>query len=178
MLRDLYRESVPKLMQSIGIDNVMRVPRVKSVHLNIGYGAACKDSKLIAAPVDDLSLIAMQRAVQTVAKKSVAGFGLRKGFPIGAKVTLRRDKAYDFMERLIYVALPREKDFRGFSGSQFDGKGNFSFSVREHISFLEVDYDKVHSVYGVNVTIVTTAHTDADALKLFMVLGFPFYDVQ
>ncbi|XVV40748.1 50S ribosomal protein L5 [Anaplasma phagocytophilum] len=152
----------------------MQVPRVVKVCLNMGIGISAADSKVMDSCTRDLAMISAQKPVVTRARKSIAGFKIRKGFPIGCMVTLRGKRMYEFLDRLINIALPRERDFRGLSTSQLDGHGNISFGIKEHISFLEVDYDKIDKVRGLDVVIVTTATNDADAKALLLELGFPF----
>ncbi|MGN7618566.1 MAG: 50S ribosomal protein L5 [Ehrlichia sp.] len=175
MLKDLYRSHiVPSLKAKLGYSNVMQVPKIVKVCLNIGLGVRGSDSKVMNSCVRDLALIAGQKPVATYAKKSIAGFKIRKGFPIGCKVTLRNNKMYEFLERLIHVVLPREQDFKGLSVSQFDGCGNLSVGIKEHISFLEIDYDKIDKILGLDINIVTNAVNDNDAKVLLMEFGFPF----
>ncbi|MEM9012595.1 MAG: 50S ribosomal protein L5 [Pseudomonadota bacterium] len=174
-LRTHYRETVrPALKEEFGYANDMMIPRLDKVVLNIGVGAAVADSKKIKSAHDDLMVIAGQKPVITRAKKSIAGFKLREGMPIGVKVTLRRDRMYDFLDRLVTIALPRTRDFRGVSGKNFDGRGNFAMGVREHIVFPEVDYDKVDQVWGLDVVITSTAATDAEAKSLLRHFNVPF----
>ena len=165
---------VPALKTKLGYSNVMQVPKIVKVCLNIGLGLRGSDSKVMNSCVRDLALIAGQKPVATYAKKSIAGFKIRKGFPIGCKVTLRNNKMYEFLERLIYVVLPREQDFKGLSVNQFDGSGNLSIGIKEHISFLEIDYDKIDKILGLDVNIVTNAVNNNDAKMLLMEFGFPF----
>ncbi|KJV68084.1 50S ribosomal protein L5 [Anaplasma phagocytophilum str. CR1007] len=162
------------LVSRLGKKNVMQVPRVVKVCLNMGIGISAADSKVMDSCTRDLAMISAQKPVVTRARKSIAGFKIRKGFPIGCMVTLRGKRMYEFLDRLINIALPRERDFRGLSTSQLDGHGNISFGIKEHISFLEVDYDKIDKVRGLDVVIVTTATNDADAKALLLELGFPF----
>lgn len=175
MLKDLYKNQiVPSLKTKLGYSNVMQVPKIVKVCLNIGLGIRGSDSKIMNSCVRDLALIAGQKPVATYAKKSIAGFKIRKGFPIGCKVTLRNNKMYEFLERLIHVVLPREQDFKGLSVSQFDGCGNLSIGIKEHISFLEIDYDKIDKILGLDINIVTNAINNHDAKMLLMEFGFPF----
>ncbi|WP_249548575.1 50S ribosomal protein L5 [Anaplasma phagocytophilum] len=175
MLGSLSKDAVAKsLVSRLGKKNVMQVPRVVKVCLNMGIGISAADSKVMDSCTRDLAMISAQRPVVTRARKSIAGFKIRKGFPIGCMVTLRGKRMYEFLDRLINIALPRERDFRGLSTSQLDGHGNISFGIKEHISFLEVDYDKIDKVRGLDVVIVTTATNDADAKALLLELGFPF----
>jgi large subunit ribosomal protein L5 len=154
--------------------SIMAVPRVKAVVLNMGLGEAIQNIKTLDSGVEELSLIAGQRAVITKAKRSIAGFKLRQGMPIGCMVTLRRNRMYDFLDKLFNVALPRVRDFRGLSDKIFDGRANCSIGIKEHIIFPEIDYDKIDKVKGLNITIVTTAKTDAEGLFLLKLLGMPF----
>lgn len=174
-LQEKYKtEIVARLMEESAYRNPMQVPRINKVVLNMGIGDAVQNSKLIDPAIDELSLIAGQRAVVTRARRSIAGFGIREGMPIGAKVTLRGERMYQFLERLIYISLPRVRDFKGISSKAFDGRGNYSLGIREQIIFPEIDYDKVQSVRGLNVTIVTTAETDDEARLLLKHIGLPF----
>lgn len=175
-LKAQYRETIrPAMKEAFGYRNDMQIPRLEKVVLNIGCGAeAVRDSKKIKAAQDDLSLIAGQRAVVTRARKSVAGFRLREGMPVGVKVTMRGDRMYDFLDRLITVALPRVRDFRGVSARAFDGRGNFAMGMKEHIVFPEIDYDKVDEVWGLDIIIATNAATDAEAKALLSHFNMPF----
>jgi len=174
-LKDLYKnEVVAKLTEEFGYKNVMEVPRVSKVTLNMGVGEALGDKKLMDSAVADMEAIAGQKAVVTKARKSVAGFKVREGWPIGCKVTLRRDRMWEFMDRLIDIALPRVRDFRGINGKSFDGRGNYSMGVKEQIIFPEIDYDKVDKVRGMDVTITTTAKTNDEGRALLKALQFPF----
>jgi len=174
-LKQRYREDVvPKLQKEFGIDNVMAVPRVDKVNLNMGVGQAIQNIKFLDDAVDELAAIAGQRPMITRAHKSIANFKLRAGMPIGARVTLRGDRMWYFLDRLISVALPRVRDFRGVPTKSFDGRGNFTLGIRDHLIFPEVDYNKVDVSKGLNVTIVTTAGNDERALYLLRELGMPF----
>jgi large subunit ribosomal protein L5 len=174
-LKTLYSdEVVPKLRTEFGIDNPMAVPRIEKVVLNMGMGEATQNSKLIDSAVEELTAIAGQKAVVTRAKKSIASFKLREGMPIGTMVTLRRDRMWEFLDRLISAALPRVRDFRGVSRRAFDGRGNYTLGVRDHLIFLEIDYSKVDKSKGLNVTIVTTAENDEQARFLLKEIGMPF----
>ncbi|MDG7055883.1 MAG: 50S ribosomal protein L5 [Wolbachia endosymbiont of Meromenopon meropis] len=177
MFKELYKDNIIKFMKDkFNYGSVMRVPRLIKVCINMGIGIAATDGKAINEPLDDLYLIAGQKPISTFARKSISGFKVRKGAIVGCKVTLRRDRMYEFLERLIYVALPREKDFRGFSVKQFDGNGNFSFGIKEHISFLEIDYDKINRIRGMDVNIVTSTSSDEEAKELLLAFMFPFFD--
>lgn len=163
-----------ELTQEFGYANPMQVPRLEKVVLNMGVGEGVGDSKKVDSAVEDLSLIAGQKAVITRARRSVASFKLREGMPIGAKVTLRRQRMYDFLDRLITIALPRVRDFRGLNPKSFDGRGNYAMGVREHIVFPEIDYDKVDSIRGLDIIICTTASSDEEARALLKNFNFPF----
>ena len=171
-------ELVPALQQELGLANVMQVPRLDKIVVNMGIGDAVKDGRLLDAAVDDLTTITGQRPVVTKARKSIAGFKLREGMPIGAKVTLRGDRMWEFYDRLVSLALPRIRDFRGMSPRSFDGHGNYTMGVTEQLIFPEIDYDKVAEVRGMDITIVTTATTDDEARSLLSALGFPFTGIE
>ncbi|WP_430461226.1 50S ribosomal protein L5 [Thalassolituus sp. LLYu03] len=174
-LQDLYKnEVVAKLTEEFGYKNVMEVPRITKITLNMGVGEALGDKKLLDNAVAEMEAISGQKVVVTKARKSVAAFKLREGWPIGCKVTLRRDRMWEFMDRLIDVALPRVRDFRGINGKSFDGRGNYSMGVKEQIIFPEIDYDKVDKVRGMDVTITTTAKTNEEGRALLKALQFPF----
>ncbi|WP_457574919.1 50S ribosomal protein L5 [Desulfolithobacter sp.] len=174
-LKELYeRECRPQLQKEFDYKNVMEIPRVEKVVLNMGLGEAVKNPKIIEKAAQELTVIAGQKAVVTRAKKSIAGFKLREGMPIGARVTLRKEKMYDFLSKLINVALPRVRDFRGVSPKGFDGRGNYSLGIKEHIIFPEIDYDKIDKIRGLNITIVTTAESDDEGRALLKNLGMPF----
>lgn len=164
----------PELMKKFGYKNAMQVPRVTKVILNIGAGEAASDGKKIQAAVNDLTAIAGQKAVMTRAKKAIATFKIRAGLPIGTKVTLRHDRMYEFLDRLVTMALPRQRDFRGLNAKSFDGRGNFALGLKEHIVFVEIDYDKTETVWGMDVIINTTAKTDEEAKALLEGFQFPF----
>jgi len=174
-LKELYKnEVVAKLTEEFGYKNPMEVPRVTKVTLNMGVGEALGDKKLMDSAVADMEAIAGQKVVVTKARKSVAGFKVREGWPIGCKVTLRRDRMWEFMDRLVDIALPRVRDFRGINGKSFDGRGNYSMGVKEQIIFPEIEYDKVDKVRGMDVTITTTAKTNDEGRALLKALQFPF----
>ncbi|PRX35499.1 large subunit ribosomal protein L5 [Meinhardsimonia xiamenensis] len=175
-LKALYREKIrPALKEEFGYRNDMQIPRLDKIVLNIGCGAeAVRDSKKAKSAADDLTLIAGQKAVITRAKKSIAGFRVREGMPLGAKATLRGDRMYEFLDRLITIALPRVRDFRGVPGKSFDGRGNYAMGLKEHIVFPEIDYDKVDEVWGLDIIICTTAQTDAEAKALLKHFNMPF----
>ncbi|AJF07228.1 50S ribosomal protein L5 [Geoalkalibacter subterraneus] len=164
----------PKLMKEFQYKNVMEVPRVEKVVVNMGLGEAIQNPKLLESAVEELTKMTGQRAVITRAKKSIAGFKLREGMPIGCMVTLRRAKAFEFLDRLINVALPRVRDFKGVSPKAFDGRGNYTLGIREQIIFPEIDIDKIAKVSGLNISIVTTAKSDEEARQLLAGLGMPF----
>jgi large subunit ribosomal protein L5 len=170
-----YNDSIrPALMQKFGYKNAMQVPKLSKVVLNIGAGEAASDGKKIQQAVNDLTAIAGQKAVQTRAKKAIATFKIRKDLPIGAKVTLRGDVMYEFVDRLITMALPRVRDFRGVNPKSFDGRGNYAMGMKEHVVFLEIDYDKTETVWGMDIVFNTTAKTDAEARALLEGFQFPF----
>lgn len=174
-LREQYKASiVPALTEKFGYKSVMQVPKLTKIVISQGIGDAVADKKLVDTAVEDLSRIAGQRAVATVSKKDVSNFKLRKGMPIGTKVTLRGDNMYDFLDRLLAVALPRTRDFRGVNPKGFDGRGNFNMGVKEHIIFPEIDIDKVNRIMGMDITFVTTAESDEEGKALLDAFGFPF----
>ncbi|HEX6441995.1 MAG TPA: 50S ribosomal protein L5 [Stellaceae bacterium] len=174
-LQERYEKEVrPALMQEFGYKNPMQVPRLDKIVINMGVGEAVQDSKKIDAAVSDLATISGQRPVVIRARQSIATFKLRKGMPIGCKVTLRRQRMYEFLDRLVTVALPRVRDFRGVSSRSFDGRGNYALGLREQLVFPEIDYDKVDTVRGMDVVIVTTAETDAEAKALLKGFDMPF----
>ncbi len=171
----LYKEKVvPQLKAELGYKNVMQVPRLEKIIVSRGVGAAVSDKKLLEQAIQDLALITGQKPVVTLSRKDVAGFKLRKRMPIGVKVTLRGARMYEFLERLIHVALPRTRDFRGISPTGFDGRGNYTLGVREQLIFPEIDIDKVYKIAGMDITFVTTAKTDREAFALLKALGLPF----
>lgn len=173
-LRDVYKSEIaPKLKEELGLANVMEVPRITKITLNMGVGEAIGDKKVLENAVADLTLISGQKPVVTKARKSVAGFKIREGWPIGCKVTLRSDRMYEFLERLVGIAIPRIRDFRGISPKQFDGRGNFSMGVTEQIIFPEIDYDKVDKLRGLDICITTTARTDEEGRALLRAFNFP-----
>ena len=174
-LREFYRdEVVPKLMEEFNYSSVMEVPKITKICLNQGVGEATQDKKLIDVFQKEMSLIAGQKAVAVLSKKSVSNFKLREGMHIGVRVTLRSDRMYEFLDRFITVTLPRVRDFRGINDKSFDGRGNYSMGVTEQIIFPEIDLDKVNKINGMDVTFVTTANTDAEALALLKAMGMPF----
>ena len=174
-LKERYRsEIVPKLQEELGLKNVMAVPRISKITLNMGVGEAVGDKKILDNAVADLQRIAGQKPVVTKARKSIAGFKIRDGWPIGAKVTLRGERMYDFLERLISIAIPRVRDFRGISPKSFDGRGNFAMGVTEQIIFPEIEYDKVDKLRGLDITITTTARNNDEGRALLKAFNFPF----
>lgn len=174
-LRTHYRdEVVPTMMREFGYTNIMQVPMLKKVVINIGLGEAIQNAKAIDAAVNDVQLITGQKPVVTKARRSIAAFKLREGMPIGVKVTLRGDRMYEFYDRLVSIALPRIRDFRGVSANSFDGRGNYTLGMTEQISFPEIDYDKVDKLRGLEVCLVTSASTDEEGRRLLALLGMPF----
>ena len=174
-LKDFYTSTVvPELMKQFGYKSIMEVPRIEKITLIMGVGEAVADKKVMDHAVADLEKIAGQKPVVTVARKSIAGFKIRDNYPIGCKVTLRRDRMFEFLDRLVTIALPRVRDFRGVNGKSFDGRGNYNMGVREQIIFPEIEYDKIDALRGLNITITTTAKTDAEAKALLSLFKFPF----
>lgn len=174
-LNDFYKaEVVPKLMEQFNYKSPMQVPKITKITLNMGVGEAAADKKLINAAVSDMELIAGQKAVICMSRKSVAGFKIRDGWPIGCKVTLRREQMYEFFDRLVNVSLPRIRDFRGLKATSFDGRGNYSLGITEQIVFPEIDYDKVDRLRGLDITITTNAKTDEEGQALLEAFSFPF----
>jgi large subunit ribosomal protein L5 len=174
-LQEKYKDEIlPNLMGTFQYKNVMQVPKLEKIVLNMGLGEAISNIKILDSAVEELRLIAGQQPVITRAKKSIAAFKLRTGMPIGCMVTLRHQKMYDFIDKLINIALPRVRDFRGISGKAFDGKGNYSLGIKEHIIFPEIDYDKIDKIKGMNITIVTSAQKDDEAKELLKLFGMPF----
>ena len=173
-LKDKYKtEIAPQLKEELGLANVMEVPRITKITLNMGVGEAIGDKKVLESAVADMEKIAGQKVVITKARKSIAGFKVRDGWPIGCKVTLRSDRMYEFLERLISIAIPRIRDFRGISPKSFDGRGNFAMGVTEQIIFPEIDYDKVDALRGMDITITTSARTDDEGRALLRAFNFP-----
>jgi large subunit ribosomal protein L5 len=174
-LKERYRQQVlPRLQQELGFSNPMQVPRVEKVVVNMGVGDALKDGRMLEAAVDDLTIITGQKPVITKARKSIAGFKLREGQAIGAKVTLRGDRMWEFIDRLVAIAIPRIRDFRGLNPNAFDGHGDYTLGLTEQLIFPEIDYDKVLQVRGMDITVVTTARNDDEGRALLVALGFPF----
>jgi large subunit ribosomal protein L5 len=168
------KEVVPKLIENFKYKNVMQVPKLKKIVLNMGLGEAIQNIKVLETAAAELKAIAGQQPVVTKAKKSIAAFKLREGMPIGCMVTLRHGRMYDFLQKLVNVALPRVRDFRGVSSKAFDGRGNYALGIKEHIIFPEIDYDKIDQIKGLNVSIVTSARTDDEGRELLRLLGMPF----
>ncbi|MDO3380733.1 50S ribosomal protein L5 [Gilvimarinus algae] len=174
-LKEVYSKDIaPKLKEELGLANVMEVPRITKITINMGVGEAVGDKKVLENAVGDLEKIAGQKVVVTKARKSIAGFKIRDGWPIGCKVTLRQDRMYEFLDRLISISIPRIRDFRGISPKQFDGRGNFSMGVSEQIIFPEIDYDKVDKLRGLDICITTSARTDEEGRALLKAFNFPF----
>lgn len=174
-LQKLYKEELaPALLKELGLANVMEVPRLEKITINMGVGEAVNDKKIMDNAVRDLGLIAGQKPLITKSKKSIAGFKIRDGWPIGCKVTLRREQMYEFLDRLINISLPRTRDFRGLSAKSFDGRGNYTFGVKEHIIFPEIDFEKTDAMRGMDITFTTSAKTDEQAKALLAAFGFPF----
>ncbi len=173
-MKERYEEIIPALMKSLNLENVMEVPRIEKVVVNIGVGEALDNAKALEAALDDMTVITGQKPVVTRARKSIAAFKLREGNPIGTKVTLRGHRMWSFFDRLMNVALPRVRDFRGISPNSFDGRGNYTLGLREQLVFPEVDYDKIDKVRGLEVSIVTSAKTDEEGRELLRMLGMPF----
>ena len=174
-LKELYRdELVPKLKEELGLDNVMAVPRVTKITLNMGLGEALGDKKVLEHATANMELISGQKPVVTMARKSIAGFKVREGWPIGCKVTLRKERMYEFLDRLITISIPRSRDFRGLNSKSFDGRGNYSMGVTEQIIFPEIDYYKIDKIRGLDIAISTTAQTDAQGKALLEAFNFPF----
>ena len=174
-LKTLYNTTIrDALREQFGYANVMQIPRVEKIVLNMGVGEATGDSKKPSVAAEDLAQIAGQKPVITRARNSIAGFKVREGMPIGAKVTLRKERMYEFMDRLVNIALPRVRDFRGLNPKSFDGRGNFAMGIKEHIVFPEIDYDKVDQMWGMDIIVCTTARTNEEALALLQAFNFPF----
>ncbi len=174
-MKEQYKaEVVPALQKEFSYKNIMQVPRIQKITLNMGVGEAVGDKKLIENAVADLERLSGQKAIVTKARKSVAGFKIREGWPIGCKVTLRGDRMWDFLDRLVHIAIPRVRDFRGLNPKSFDGRGNYSMGVREQIIFPEIDYDRVDKIRGLDITITTSAETDDEGRELLKAFGFPF----
>ena len=178
-LLDFYRKEVlSKLKKQFGYTSVMQVPRIEKITINMGVGEAAADKKILMNAVAELEKISGQKVVQTLARKSIAGFKIREGWPIGCKVTLRRKKMYEFLDRLVTIALPRVRDFRGISARSFDGRGNYSMGIKEQIVFPEIEYDKVDALRGMDITITTSAKTNKEAFALLQAFDFPFKEKE
>jgi large subunit ribosomal protein L5 len=176
-LKAVYHDSIVKqLMDQFKYDSIMQAPKLTKITLNMGVGEAVADKKIIDNAQADLTRIAGQKAVVTLARKSIAGFKIREGWPVGCKVTLRGDRMFEYLDRLINIAIPRIRDFRGFSAKAFDGRGNYTLGIREQIVFPEIDYDKIDALRGLDITITTSAKTDAEAKALLSGFNFPFKD--
>ena len=176
-LKAVYRDVIiPKLMAQFGYKNIMQVPKLTKITLNMGVGEAVNDKKVINFALDDLTRISGQKPVTTLAKKSIAGFKIREGWPLGCKVTLRNDRMYEFVDRLVSIALPRVRDFRGLNPKSFDGTGNYSLGIQEQIVFPEIDFDKIDKVRGLDICITTTAKTNQEAKALLEAFNFPLKD--
>lgn len=174
-LESVYKETVlPALMEQFGYKSVMQAPRITKITLNMGVGGAVADKKVLQSAVSDMEKISGQKPVVTLARKSIAGFKIRDDMPIGCKVTLRSDRMYEFLDRLISISIPRIRDFRGLSPKSFDGRGNYSMGVKEQIIFPEIDYDKIDTLRGMDITITTTAQTNEEGLALLKLFNFPF----
>ncbi len=174
-LKEVYtKEIIPQLMKEFGYKNVMQVPKLEKIVINMGLGEAIQNVKILDSAADEIATISGQKAVITKAKKSIASFKLRQGMPIGCMVTLRKDRMYEFIDRLMNISLPRVRDFKGISAKGFDGRGNYSLGIKEQLIFPEIDYDKVDKVKGLNISIVTTAKTDEEGRALLKIMGMPF----
>jgi large subunit ribosomal protein L5 len=174
-LKQVYETEIkPRLKEELGLDNVMEVPKITKITLNMGVGEAASDRKQLDSAVAEMESIAGQKAVISVARKSIAGFKIRDGWPIGCKVTLRKERMYEFLDRLINIAIPRQRDFRGISPRSFDGRGNFAMGMSEQVVFPEINYDKIDKVRGLDIAITTTARTDAEGRALLRAFNFPF----
>lgn len=176
-LKQFYRDKVTaELQKQFSYKSAMQVPRIKKITINMGLGEAVGDKKIITHGMDDMMKISGQKPISTLARNSNAGFKIREGWPIGCKVTLRRERMYEFLQRLISIAIPRIRDFRGFSAKSFDGRGNYSFGIKEQIVFPEIDYDKIDTLRGMDITITTSAKSDEEARALLKAFGFPLKD--
>lgn len=174
-LKTRYNDELKaQLQETLAVKNVMDIPRITKITINMGVGAAAADKKLLDGALADMQAIAGQKPVLTLARKSIAGFKIRDGWPIGCKVTLRGERMYEFLDRLISIAIPRIRDFRGFSSKSFDGRGNYSMGLKEQIMFPEIDFDKIDQIRGMDITITTTARTDDEGRALMRAFGFPF----
>jgi large subunit ribosomal protein L5 len=178
LLETYRKEIVPKLQKQFSYDSVMQVPHIEKITINMGVGEAAADKKILTNAIAELEKIAGQKVVPTLARKSIAGFKIREGWPIGCKVTLRRAKMYEFLDRLITIALPRVRDFRGISARSFDGRGNYSLGLKEQIVFPEIEYDKVDALRGMDITITTSAKSNKEAFALLQAFNFPFKEKE
>ena len=178
-LQELYRKDVvPSLKKKFGYSSVMQVPHIEKITINMGVGEAAADKKILMNAIGDLEKITGQKVLSTFARKSIAGFKIREGWPIGCKVTLRRHKMYEFLDRLIAIALPRVRDFRGVSARSFDGRGNYSLGIKEQIVFPEIEYDKIDAIRGMDITITTSAKSNKEAFALLQAFNFPFKEKE
>ena len=178
-LEKLYRDTIiKKMMEQFGYKNIMQAPRITKITLNMGVGEATADKKIMTNAMEDLSKISGQKPLMTLSRKSIAGFKVRAGWPVGCKVTLRGSRMYEFFDRLISIVIPRIRDFRGFSARAFDGRGNYSLGIKEQIVFPEIDYDKIDALRGLDITITTTAKTDDEARVLLFAFGFPLKEAK
>lgn len=178
-LKEVYRKEIaPKLQKKFGYDSVMQVPHIEKITVNMGVGEASADKKILMNAVSDLEKITGQKVIPTLSRKSIAGFKIREGWPIGCKVTLRREKMYEFLDRLVTIALPRVRDFRGLSAKSFDGRGNYSLGIKEQIVFPEIEYDKIDALRGMDITITTSAKTNKEAFALLQAFNFPFKEKE
>ena len=176
-LHNIYKETIaPQLKDKLALENVMEVPKITKVTLNMGVGEAVTDKKVMAAATGDMEVIAGQKPIVINARKSVATFKIRDGWPVGCKVTLRRERMYEFLDRLVNISIPRIRDFRGLNRKSFDGRGNYSFGITEQIMFPEIDFDKIDTIRGMDITITTTARNDVEGLALLQAFNFPFKD--
>ena len=176
-LQTVYKETlVPQLVEKLELKNIMEVPKITKVTLNMGVGEAVTDKKVMARATADMELIAGQKPIVINARKSVASFKIRDGWPVGCKVTLRRERMYEFLDRLVNISIPRIRDFRGLNRKSFDGRGNYSFGITEQIMFSEIDFDKIDTIRGMDITITTSARNDAEGLALLQAFNFPFKD--
>jgi large subunit ribosomal protein L5 len=176
-LQTLYKETLaPQLMDTLALKNVMEVPKITKITLNMGVGEAVTDKKVMGHATNDMELIAGQKPIVVNARKSVAAFKIRDGWPVGCKVTLRRERMYEFLDRLVNISIPRIRDFRGLNRKSFDGRGNYSFGITEQIMFPEIDFDRIDAIRGMDITITTTARNDAEGLALLQAFNFPFKD--
>ena len=176
-LQTHYKETlIPQLMEKLALENIMEVPKITKITLNMGVGEAVTDKKVMGHATSDMEVIAGQKPIVILARKSVATFKIRDGWPVGCKVTLRRERMYEFMDRLVNISIPRIRDFRGLGRKSFDGRGNYSFGITEQIMFPEIDFDKIDTIRGMDITITTTARNDAEGLALLQSFNFPFKD--